>query len=72
MALVFPAAPILLLIIRKRSGREGFPDDVNEIGTDFMAASFRLTPREATAFFRRVRQLSESTGNGRKNLQSPY
>lgn len=46
----FVAAPILLLIIRRHSGKEGFPYYVNEIGTDIMEASFRLTPGEATAF----------------------
>ena len=44
------AAPILLLIIRRHSGKEGFPYYVNEIGTDIMEASFRLTPQAATDF----------------------
>ena len=46
----FLAAPILLLIVRKRSGKKGFPYYVNEISSDSMEASFRLTPRAVTAF----------------------
>lgn len=51
----FLAAPILLLIIRKRSGKEGFPYYVNEIGADIMEASFRLTPDNVTGFSARCR-----------------
>ena len=46
----FLAAPILFLIIRLHSGREGFPYYVNEIGSDIMEASFRLTPQAVTDF----------------------